>query len=102
MVEWSTAPCSSVNPSFVVLNSAPPHRLLRSSTSTSSPARARYAAQTRPLWPPPTTTTSARDDGVAGKGVDHAGLDYRSPCWGIGAHEGRVLTTEGRTSKERL
>ncbi len=62
MVEWSTAPCSNVNPLLVVLNSAPPQRLLRSTTSTSTPARARYAAQTSPLWPPPSTTTSARSE----------------------------------------
>src|SRR5271170_6648891 len=31
----------------------------RSHTTVVSPARARYAAATSPLWPPPTTTTSA-------------------------------------------
>src|SRR5688500_99527 len=37
---------------------APPTRSRRSSTSTFLPARARYAAHTRPLCPPPITITS--------------------------------------------
>src|ERR1700737_1018564 len=36
---------------------APPTRVRLSSTSTRLPTRARYAAQARPLWPAPTTTT---------------------------------------------
>ena len=39
---------------------APPTRVRLSSTSTRFPARARYAAQARPLWPAPTITTSQR------------------------------------------
>src|ERR1700691_3573535 len=39
---------------------APPTRARLSSTSTRLPARARYTAQARPLWPAPTTTTSQR------------------------------------------
>src|SRR6202521_404732 len=39
---------------------APPTRVRLSSTSTRLLARARYAAQARPLWPAPTTTTSQR------------------------------------------
>src|SRR5690242_20690952 len=38
---------------------APPTTSARSSTRTSSPARASRAAATRPLWPAPITTTSA-------------------------------------------
>src|SRR3954468_7966678 len=37
---------------------APPRSPARSSTSTERPARASSVAATRPLWPPPTTTTS--------------------------------------------
>src|SRR6266705_1901873 len=37
---------------------APPSTCRRSSTSTRLPARARYAAVTRPLWPPPITIAS--------------------------------------------
>ena len=37
---------------------APPTRSRRSRTSVRRPALPRYAAQTRPLWPPPTTTAS--------------------------------------------
>ena len=37
---------------------APPTTSLRSSTSTLSPAPARYPAVTRPLWPAPTMTAS--------------------------------------------
>src|SRR3954471_13368647 len=37
---------------------APPTMSRRSKTSTDSPARARYAAATSPLWPAPTTTAS--------------------------------------------
>src|SRR5436190_22144146 len=37
---------------------APPRRSRRSSTSTLRPARARYAAAVRPLWPPPITIAS--------------------------------------------
>src|SRR3954452_21319622 len=37
---------------------APPTISRRSKTSTDSPARAKYAAATRPLWPGPTTTAS--------------------------------------------
>src|ERR1700677_2684049 len=36
----------------------PPTNPRRSSTRTLRPARARYAAATSPLWPPPTTTAS--------------------------------------------
>src|SRR5712692_6432807 len=37
---------------------APPTIRRRSRTRTFNPAFARYAAETRPLWPPPTTTAS--------------------------------------------
>ena len=40
------------------VTAAPPSTCRRSSTSTRLPARARYAALTRPLWPPPMTMTS--------------------------------------------
>ena len=40
------------------VTAAPPSTYRRSSTSTRLPARARYAAFTRPLWPPPMTMTS--------------------------------------------
>src|ERR1043166_6749025 len=40
------------------VTAAPPSTYRRSSTSTRLPARARYAAFTRPLWPPPITMTS--------------------------------------------
>src|SRR6478672_5672315 len=40
------------------VTAAPPTRGRRSSTTTRLPARARYAAATRPLWPPPTTMAS--------------------------------------------
>ena len=39
---------------------APPTRARLSSTSTRLFARARYAAQARPLWPAPTITMSQR------------------------------------------
>src|SRR3954468_23345365 len=61
----------------------------RSSTSTCRPARARYAAATRPLWPAPTTIASGgtalgglhplveqprgRDDGQPGGDLGLAG-----------------------------
>src|SRR4051794_14867113 len=38
---------------------APPTMSRRSKHSTVSPARARYAAATRPLWPAPMTATSS-------------------------------------------
>jgi hypothetical protein len=37
---------------------APPSEARLSSTSVLAPERARYAAETSPLWPPPTTATS--------------------------------------------
>src|SRR5690606_9577151 len=40
------------------VTAAPPTQWRPSRTRTLLPARARYAALTRPLWPPPTTTTS--------------------------------------------
>src|SRR5437762_7001283 len=40
------------------VTAAPPSTCLRSSTRTFLPARARYAAFTRPLCPPPITTAS--------------------------------------------
>src|SRR6185503_3344601 len=38
---------------------APPTTSRRSKHSTANPARARYAAATRPLWPAPITATSS-------------------------------------------
>src|SRR5882757_1860258 len=43
------------------VTAAPPTTLRRSSTVTLSPAAAKYAAQTSPLWPPPTITASRGD-----------------------------------------
>src|SRR5688572_1702342 len=43
------------------LRAAPPMISSFSSTSTRLPARARYAAHTRPLCPPPTTIASQRE-----------------------------------------
>ena len=40
------------------VTAAPPSTCRRSTTSTLRPARARYAALTSPLWPPPITITS--------------------------------------------
>ena len=40
------------------VTAAPPSTWRRSSTSTLLPARARYAAASRPLWPPPMTMAS--------------------------------------------
>ena len=40
------------------VTAAPPSTCRRSTTSTLRPALARYAALTRPLWPPPITITS--------------------------------------------
>ena len=48
---WKPGNTSSVT-------AAPPSTCRRSSTSTRRPARARYAACVRPLWPPPITITS--------------------------------------------
>src|SRR5262249_18800034 len=45
-------------PNGCSLTAAPPTTPRRSHTSMSSPLRARYAAATSPLCPPPTTTTS--------------------------------------------
>lgn len=41
-----------------IVQTRPPTVLRASSTKTRLPALARNAAQVRPLWPPPTTTTS--------------------------------------------
>ena len=46
-------------PNGCSLTAAPPGTSRRSHTTVSSPARARYAAATSPLCPPPTTTASA-------------------------------------------
>src|SRR5215471_15011807 len=43
------------------VTAAPPSTWRRSSTSTLRPARARYAAAVRPLWPPPMTIASYCD-----------------------------------------
>ena len=51
----SCAKPGRVSSSVTVL---PPTTSRASSTQTSSPAAARYAAQTSPLWPAPITTTS--------------------------------------------
>src|SRR5687768_7956375 len=40
------------------VTAAPPTTCRRSSTVTFKPVAARYAAQTKPLWPPPTIRTS--------------------------------------------
>src|SRR5687768_9384126 len=45
------------------VTAAPPSTWRRSRTSTLRPARARYAAAVRPLWPPPMITTSYRTSG---------------------------------------
>src|SRR5689334_16545798 len=45
------------------VTAAPPTRWRFSSTTTRRPARARYAALVRPLWPAPITITSY-DDGM--------------------------------------
>src|SRR6476661_6853467 len=51
-----------LNPGLISsVTAAPPRTCRRSSTSTFRPARARYAALTRPLWPPPITMTSYWD-----------------------------------------
>jgi hypothetical protein len=42
------------------VTAAPPRTYLRSRTRTFLPACARYAALTKPLWPPPITMTSYR------------------------------------------
>src|SRR6266849_7208833 len=55
---------------------APPSTCRRSSTSTRLPARARYAALTRPLWPPPMTMTSY----VCGIDVAQAGSLRYAVC----------------------
>src|SRR5207249_826331 len=47
---------------------APPTIGRRSRTRTFSPAFARYAAETRPLWPPPTMTASHAPATVLGDG----------------------------------
>src|SRR6202034_4780874 len=41
-----------------IVQTSPPTVSRASSTKTRLPALARNAAQVRPLWPPPTTTTS--------------------------------------------
>lgn len=57
---WLVEYRSCMNPGNVTspLAMAPPTVALRSSTATDHPARARYMAATRPLWPPPITTAS--------------------------------------------
>ena len=45
-------------PHGISVTAAPPVVSRASSTTVRSPARARYAAATRPLWPPPTTIAS--------------------------------------------
>ena len=49
----------NLNPGIISsVTAAPPTMCRRSSTVTSRPCLARYAADTRPLWPPPMTMTS--------------------------------------------
>ena len=55
------------------VTAAPPSTWRRSSTSTFRPARARYAAFTRPLWPPPTTIASYLSGIGADSSVNAAG-----------------------------
>jgi hypothetical protein len=60
---WETSPRCRITdglsrPVVAASRAAPPARSDRSSTSTRSPARARYPAATRPLCPAPITTTS--------------------------------------------
>src|SRR6202021_2495620 len=51
----------NLNPGIISsVTAAPPRTYLRSSTRTFLPACARYAAFTKPLWPPPITMTSYR------------------------------------------
>src|SRR6266581_4045642 len=49
----------NLNPGYTSsVTAAPPRTWRRSRTSTRLPARARYAAVVRPLWPPPITMAS--------------------------------------------
>src|SRR4051794_41846335 len=62
----------------------------RSSTSTCRPARARYAAATRPLWPAPTT--------IASGGTALGGLHpvVEQPRWRDGGQPGGDLGLAGQ------
>src|SRR4051794_41981008 len=62
----------------------------RSSTSTCSPARARYAAATSPLWPAPTT--------IASGGTALGGLHpvVEQPRWRDGRQPGGDLGLAGQ------
>ena len=71
---------------------APPRTCLRSNTSTSNPARARYAADVRALWPPPTMTTSRARE-VAARMPDDAICKREFVVWGL---EPKLLYPEAR------
>src|SRR4051794_3171688 len=68
-------------PSASTVEAQPPTDALASTTVVRTPARARYAAQTSPLWPAPTTiastaaSTSPRRPGAVEPGSVGAGTD---------------------------
>src|SRR4051794_1303355 len=65
------------------VTAAPPTTPRRSSTVTPRPAAARYAAQTRPLWPPPMISASRKFEFLGGCHwswfASHAPAPGRSP-----------------------
>src|SRR5262245_55695469 len=69
------------------VTAAPPTRWRRSRTSTLRPARARYAAAVKPLWPPPMTTASYFMSDDASDQPIHAGQILRRArllsCFGV-------------------
>src|SRR6266851_10065496 len=75
---------------------APPTRVRASSTSTRFPARARYAAQARPLWPAPAITTSQRREAKSRTG---AGNPISPRTAAVGEITFLVSTTERQVGK---
>src|SRR6266852_1332864 len=78
---------------------APPTRLRLSSTSTSLPARARYVAQAKPLWPAPTTTISQRRAANSRTG---AGNPISPRTAAVGEITAVVSTVEHQVGKQTI
>src|SRR6185437_7322954 len=78
---------------------APPTSSRRSSTSTVRPARARYAAATRPLWPAPMMITSYGAD-MREMAMREARA-ARGPRQGMRTEDRRMLAVEARARSPR-
>src|SRR4051794_39654022 len=60
------------------VTAAPPTSSAASRTSTDRPPRARYVAQTSPLWPAPTTMQSYRDPPTVATTLRHRDWEEHS------------------------